>query len=262
MIKICELCSNEFETKNKKKRFCSRKCLSNFTWNIPENREKLIKKMKKSWTDDRKEIASNSKKILWKDNDYKNKMSEQSKALWTDTEYINKTVKIKTTECKKKISNKAKERWNDPIFKEKMMIYFNSDKNKKEISDRFLNLWKDENYIKSVVNNGKIYKKYTLPSGKIVNIQGFENKALDILLEKYQEHDICIGTSEINKIDSFFYNDLSGKTHRYFPDFYIKSENKIIEVKSAWTYNINFNINQLKMQCCLNKKYNFEFMII
>jgi len=55
---------------------------------------------------------------------------------------------------------------------------------------------------------------------------------------------------------------VDNRFHRYFPDFYIKSENKIIEVKSAWTYNINFDINQLKMQSCLNKKYNFEFMII
>lgn len=262
MIKICELCAKEFETKNKKKRFCSRNCVSDFTWKIPENRKKLIDKLKKAWTDDRKEITSNSKKLLWKYDVYRNKMTEQSKILWSDTEYIKKTVVNRTDECRKKISDKAKERWNNPEFKEKMMIHFNSDKNKKEISYRFLNLWKNENYINSVIKNGKIYKKYTLPSGKIVNIQGYENKALDILLKKYKEDDIYIGISEINRIDSFFYNDLLGKAHRYFPDFYIKSENKIIEVKSSWTYNINFDINQSKMQCCLNKKYNFEFMII
>ena len=123
MKKFCELCSTEFETKNKKKRFCSRKCVSNFR-NIPENREKIIEKMKNSWTDDRKEIASNNKKLLWSDDVYRSKMSEQSKNLWSDTEYIKKTVKLKTDECKKKISNKAKERWNNPYFKEKMMIYF------------------------------------------------------------------------------------------------------------------------------------------
>ena len=112
MIKICELCSNEFETKNIKKRFCCRKCVSIFR-NIPEIREKIIEKMKKSWTNDRKEIVSNSKKLLWSDDVYRNNMAEQSKTLWSDTKYIKKTVKLRTDECKKRYLIKLKK---DGIF--------------------------------------------------------------------------------------------------------------------------------------------------
>lgn len=240
MRKTCELCGNNFETTNKKKRFCSNDCVK--------------KKM------------SDSKKSLWENEDYRNKMSEQSKYLWTNLDYIKKTIDaIVLTQddaYKMKLSEKATERWKDSIFKDKMMLHFNSDKNKKDISDRFKKLWQNEDFINSVKDNGKLYKKYILPSGEIVNIQGNENLALDILLKNYSENDLIIGISEINKIDSFYYEDKDGETHRYFPDFYIKSENKIIEVKSEWTYNINYEKNQLKMNACLEKNYNFEFMII
>jgi len=50
-------------------------------------------------------------------------------------------------------------------------------------------------------------------------------------------------------------------THRYYPDFYIKKDNKIIEVKSIYTYNIDIEKNLLKQKACLDAGYNFEFWI-
>ena len=54
MIKICELCSVEFEAKNENKRFCSQSCSSKFVWNDPKKREFILNGLKKSWSDDRK----------------------------------------------------------------------------------------------------------------------------------------------------------------------------------------------------------------
>ncbi len=77
-------------------------------------------------------------------------------------------------------------------------------------------------------------KKYCLPSGKEILIQGYENYALDLLLQnyKYKEEQILTQKTDMPVIRYH----LLRKTKRYFPDIYIPHENKIIEVKSTWTY--------------------------
>jgi hypothetical protein len=50
--------------------------------------------------------------------------------------------------------------------------------------------------------------------------------------------------------------------HKYYPDFYIKNENKIIEVKSEYTYNSDLEINLLKKQSFIDNDINFEFVIV
>ena len=104
-------------------------------------------------------------------------------------------------------------------------------------------------------------KKYHLPSGKIITIQGYENLALDLLLTYYNEEDIIVGKhnifKQIGKLEYIYDN----KIHTYFPDIFIKSKNLIIEVKSEWTYKFKKEISFLKKQACLNKDYNFEFWI-
>jgi hypothetical protein len=117
--------------------------------------------------------------------------------------------------------------------------------------------------------NSKKYKKYTLPSGKIVLIQGYEDKALDFLFSNgINELDIFIERKDIEKeIGILIYNH-KGKNKRYYPDFYIKSLNKIIEVKSTWTLDKNGklsnedNINYSKMISCKNQGFNFEFLVM
>ena len=75
------------------------------------------------------------------------------------------------------------------------------------------------------------YKTYMMPSGNLVKYQGYEDKALDELVQLYEEEDIRIGRANVPIIDYYVDN----KKHVYFPDFYINSENTIIEVKSEWT---------------------------
>lgn len=67
-------------------------------------------------------------------------------------------------------------------------------------------------------NNYK-YKKYIFSSGKSVNYQGYENVALDELLQMYNEDDI---ENDRHKIPTIKYT-INNKVHYYYPDIYIKS---------------------------------------
>ena len=77
-------------------------------------------------------------------------------------------------------------------------------------------------------------KEYVFPSGKKILIQGYENMALDELIKSYTEEDIITG----DDIPIIPYTDEHGKDRIYYPDIYLKSINKIIEVKSS--YSITF----------------------
>lgn len=107
---------------------------------------------------------------------------------------------------------------------------------------------------------GNKYKDYITPTGTILRIQGYENFALDKLFETQQEDNILVNKiiSEIGKIEYVF----DGETKLYNPDIYLKKENKIIEVKSQFTYNVQIEKNKLKAKACLDLGFQFEFWII
>jgi len=51
------------------------------------------------------------------------------------------------------------------------------------------------------------------------------------------------------------------KERRYYPDIWIKSINKIIEVKSDYTYKKDLEKNKLKELATKELKFDFEFWI-
>jgi len=115
-------------------------------------------------------------------------------------------------------------------------------------------------------NSAKKKKEYKFPSGRTVFIQGFENDALDILLNTYDENKIVVSLE--GKIPSIKYIDAKGASRTFHPDIYIPAENLIIEVKSNWTYNkhgkdpaLEQN-NLLKQKFTIQAGYNFKFMIL
>jgi hypothetical protein len=107
------------------------------------------------------------------------------------------------------------------------------------------------------IHTANTYKNYTTPSDKVIKVQGFEPYALDELYKLYSEDDIVTDRKLIPK---FEYLDNCIK-RIYFPDIYIKSINKIIEVKSTWTYKTNEKKCILKGKSCIDKAYNFELWI-
>jgi hypothetical protein len=101
------------------------------------------------------------------------------------------------------------------------------------------------------------YKDYMLPSGKIVKYQGYENLALDELVGLYEEDDLGIGRSNVPSVDYY----IDSKKHVYFPDFFIKSENKIIEVKSVWTIGLARGNIEEKAQATVKAGYKYEIWV-
>jgi hypothetical protein len=102
---------------------------------------------------------------------------------------------------------------------------------------------------------GVILKKVI--DGKIIRIQGYENIALDELIKQFNEEDIITNKRDMPKI---IYN-FEDKQHRYYPDIYIKSINKIIEVKSTWTYKRDLVKNKLKEIATNELNFDFEFWV-
>ena len=109
-----------------------------------------------------------------------------------------------------------------------------------------------------IQKTSKTYKLYTMPSGKVVKIQGYEPFALNELITLYHEDFIKTNKKDVPRIT---YIDASNINHYYFPDIFISNSNKIIEVKSTWTYKCNIDINNLKAKACKDQGYIFEFWI-
>jgi hypothetical protein len=101
------------------------------------------------------------------------------------------------------------------------------------------------------------YKDYMMPSGNVVKYQGYENVALDELVQIYDEDDICVGRKNIPTI-TYYIEDIK---HVYFPDFFIKSENKIIEVKSEWTIQLRRGNVEEKAVATIGVGYKYEIWV-
>ena len=102
-------------------------------------------------------------------------------------------------------------------------------------------------------------KKYTMPSGNVIDYQGYENFAYDDLLaEQIDEDDIVTNRKDVPEI---WYLDSLGVKHRHYVDIYIKSQNRCIEVKSTWTANNEKNNVFQKQTAALSEEYGYKYEI-
>lgn len=102
---------------------------------------------------------------------------------------------------------------------------------------------------------GLAYKLYTTPLGDERKIQGYEHFALDLLFKKFEETDVFTARKDVPRIC------YDNESKYYFPDIYVKSINKIIEVKSTWTYTLHLQTNTKKWQETTKCGYTMEFWI-
>jgi hypothetical protein len=98
-----------------------------------------------------------------------------------------------------------------------------------------------------------------MPSGKIICYQGYENFALDELIniENILEEDIITNRKDVPEI---WYLDKTGKKRRHFVDFFIKTQQRCIEVKSTWTNQDKNNVLE-KQKAAINLGYKYEIWI-
>ena len=108
--------------------------------------------------------------------------------------------------------------------------------------------------------NAYCAKAYTMPSGKIVMIQGYENLALDDFVnkEKICEDDII---NDRSKVPEIWYNDETGERKRHFVDFYIPSQHRCIEIKSTWTFEKNKETVLMKQKAAKELGFDYEIRI-
>jgi hypothetical protein len=104
------------------------------------------------------------------------------------------------------------------------------------------------------------FKHYTWPSGNVSEVQGYEPYALDILLETFTESDIVVEKTAMPEI--WYYLSDGIKRHRYFPDIWIPSNNKFIEVKSVYTWNLDKESLYYKSKGIKDLGFLFEIWII
>lgn len=114
--------------------------------------------------------------------------------------------------------------------------------------------------------SGYRLKKYVLPSGKIIWLQGNEPKYLNMIFsEGFNEDDIEYNKKKYPTI--FYIDPIKNRKRRYYPDFFIPTKNLIIEVKSKWTYYGNekngyLSTNKAKQEACISLGYEFRFVIL
>lgn len=98
------------------------------------------------------------------------------------------------------------------------------------------------------------YKNFTFPrTGRKVRVQGFEDICLDHFCKtrKYRENDIKVG---VEKVPVIYYR-FENKPKTYFPDFFIKSKNIMVEVKSVYTMDLHRERNMAKFDAAVNAGY-------
>jgi hypothetical protein len=164
--------------------------------------------------------------------------------------------------CDENIKNKIKKTCLD-----KYGVEFPSQNKtiREKIKNTNLKIWGFEDVTQNPIiaekasNNSYQTKIYNLPSGKTIKYQGYENYALDELINlKIDENDIFNKKVDVPEIWFF---DKNGLKHRHYVDIYIKSQNKCIEVKSEWYYNITKDTILKKQNAAKELGYNYEVWV-
>lgn len=106
--------------------------------------------------------------------------------------------------------------------------------------------------------NAKKYKDFVMPSGDVRKIQGYEHFALRDLLSTYTEEQIITGCKNVPRIQ---YVGSAGKKRYHFPDIFIPHENKIVEVKSTWTYKCKADSVLQKREAAIKLGFLYEIWV-
>lgn len=107
------------------------------------------------------------------------------------------------------------------------------------------------------LKSGTRWREFLMPSGKIVSTQGYEEFGIIEILKTHDEDDIFIHKNI--PIVKYYY----GGIHRnHYADFYIKSTNTLIDVKSQFTYDVEIEKNKAKKLAAEIQGFNYNFMIV
>jgi hypothetical protein len=162
----------------------------------------------------------------------------------------NKDIKQKTMETNLKIYG-CKSPTGNVLVKEKVI---QTNLERYGVPHHSQNAEVAETMLKGAYNK----KQYKLPSGKLLDYQGYENFALDRLLrvEKISEDNIITNRKDVPVI---WYTDINNKKRRHYVDIFIPSQNRCIEVKSTWTNQTKNHVLEKQKQA---KDLGYEYEIL
>lgn len=120
------------------------------------------------------------------------------------------------------------------------------------------NPMKHKPFFDKAMNSFERYE-YVFPKGKRVFLQGYEKLALDDLLrEGYDEDMIVVDDRDAIPVIIYLF---AGKACKFYPDIYLPSEMRIIEVKSTFTFSKFEAKNHAKFLACIAQGYNIEYWL-
>lgn len=105
----------------------------------------------------------------------------------------------------------------------------------------------EEIFVKSMKARFKI-KEYITETGKVFKYQGYENVAIDFLINHFDVNENQIINRDLPKI--LYLNPILQKTSRYYPDIWVPKLNLLIEVKSEYTIKHEPEVIYAKQQAC------------
>ena len=106
-------------------------------------------------------------------------------------------------------------------------------------------------------NRFKKRKEYTLSSGEVIQLQGYEPYGFDYLKAKYQENQIQYRKKDMPEL---WYN-WQEKTHRYYCDFFVADDNLVVEIKSPFTLSRDLDIVKQKILSAQTKGYKVLLLV-
>lgn len=243
-----------------------------------------IKQVKSAWTDNRKlEDSMNKKKAaLLKTPEQKKEALQKAKETFQLKYGVTWGSKLESQKEKSKLtklerygissynnSEQSASKNKNKSVEEKNIINEKRRKTNLELHGVANCFFKPGVKEKSATSNSK-GKEFVLPSGKIVRLRGYEDLVISILLKSYNEDQLVIDDMlQQYQIPIFSYVNVNQHTAHYYPDIYIPSENKIIEVKSRWWWDGNGNPkhssrlenNLRKRKAVIAKGYNYELWL-
>lgn len=262
--KICHVCGNEYFGKfyslNDGYRFhdrCSKKCRAN----DPKYKEKLA--------------ISNIEKNGHPNNMWGDGVRDKTKQKWNKKWGVDNPLKSEEVKAKIKKTNLKKlgVEWpgSSPVSRAKMIQTsierygenekFGYSKARKTSLERYGVPYPMQS--PKIQSSLKKYRRKTstFPSGAKYHYQGYENVAIEKLLESgvHESQIIICNPLKIPVIE--YFNPVKRKNCHYFPDVFIPSQNLLIEVKSTWTFRNMLSENMAKHRAAKTLGYKHEIWI-
>jgi hypothetical protein len=106
-------------------------------------------------------------------------------------------------------------------------------------------------------NRFKKRKEYTLSTGEVIHLQGYEPYGFDYLKTLYQENQIQYRKKDMPEL---WYN-WQEKTRRYYCDFFVADDNLVVEIKSSFTLSRDLDIVKQKILSAQTKGYKVLLLV-